>query len=124
VFAGEDVGHAPSGALLSHEEPEAGNLHIRVCEYCLERIAALKQETDIEKVRALCPDGVDATRFLRSHNSLGSEASYVEETIAFVASLLRMTVSRSFRSRTMAQNGAVTDCSLARRFSCLNDKLT
>ena len=55
--------------------------------YCLERIAALKQKTDIEKVRALCPDGVDATRFLRSHSSLGSEASHVEETIAFVASL-------------------------------------
>jgi hypothetical protein len=55
--------------------------------YCLERIAALKQKTDIEKVQALCPDGVDATRFLRSHSSLGSEASHVEETIAFVASL-------------------------------------
>jgi hypothetical protein len=38
-------------------------------------------------VEALCPDGVDATRFLRSHSSLGSEASHVEETIAFVASL-------------------------------------
>ena len=55
--------------------------------YCLERIAALKQETDIEKVRTLCPDGVDATRFLRSHSSLGSEAAHVEETIEFVASL-------------------------------------
>jgi hypothetical protein len=55
--------------------------------YCLERIAALKQKTDIDKVRALCPDGVDATRFLRSHSSLGSEASHVEETIQFVASL-------------------------------------
>jgi hypothetical protein len=55
--------------------------------YCLERIAALKQATDIEKVQALCPDGVDATRFLRSHSSLGSEVSHVEETIAFVASL-------------------------------------
>ncbi len=55
--------------------------------YCLERIAALKQETDIEKVQALCPDGVDATRFLRSHSSLGSEATHVEETIEFVASL-------------------------------------
>ena len=55
--------------------------------YCLERIAALKQEADIEKVRALCPDGVDATRFLRSHSSLGSEVAHVEETIAFVASL-------------------------------------
>ena len=55
--------------------------------YCLERIAALKEKTDIEKVRSLCPDGVDATRFLRSHSSLGSEASHVDETIEFVASL-------------------------------------
>jgi hypothetical protein len=55
--------------------------------YCLERIAALKQETDIERVRALCADGTDATRFLRSHSSLGSEVAHVEETIAFVASL-------------------------------------
>jgi hypothetical protein len=55
--------------------------------YCLERIAAFKDKTDIEKVRTLCPDGVDATRFLRSHSSIGSEASHVEETIAFVASL-------------------------------------
>jgi hypothetical protein len=51
--------------------------------YCLERIAALKQES----VQALCPDGVDATRFLRSHSCLGSEVTHVEETIAFVASL-------------------------------------
>ncbi|MDE5452335.1 hypothetical protein GWE18_05505 [Bradyrhizobium sp. CSA112] len=55
--------------------------------YCLERIAALKQKADVEKVQAMCPDGVDATRFLRSHSSLGSEASHVEETIKFVASL-------------------------------------
>jgi hypothetical protein len=55
--------------------------------YCLERIAALKQKTDIEKVQALLANGVDATRFLRSHSSLGSEAAHVEETIAFVASL-------------------------------------
>jgi hypothetical protein len=55
--------------------------------YCLERIAALKQETDIEKVRAICPPDVDTTRFLRSHSSLGSEATHVEETIKFVASL-------------------------------------
>jgi hypothetical protein len=54
--------------------------------YCLERIAALKQEADIEKVQALCPDA-DATRFLRSHSCLGSEVSHVEETIEFVASL-------------------------------------
>ncbi|MET0721003.1 MAG: hypothetical protein ABWY64_09235, partial [Tardiphaga sp.] len=55
--------------------------------YCLERIAALKQKGDIEQVQALCGDGVDVTRFLRSHSSLGSEADHVDETIAFVASL-------------------------------------
>lgn len=55
--------------------------------YCLERIAALKQKTDIEKVQALLASGIDATRFLRSHSSLGSEAAHVEETIEFVASL-------------------------------------
>jgi hypothetical protein len=55
--------------------------------YCLERIAALKDEADIAMVKAICPDGVDATRFLRSHSSLGSEASHVQETIEFVASL-------------------------------------
>jgi len=55
--------------------------------YCLERIAALKEKTDIEKVQAMCPSGIDATRFLRSHSSLGSEASHVAETIEFVASL-------------------------------------
>ena len=55
--------------------------------YCLERIAALKQKSDVEKMQALCPKGVDATRFLRSHSSLGSEVNHVEETIAFVASL-------------------------------------
>jgi len=55
--------------------------------YCLERIAALKQESDIAKVRTLCPAGVDATRFLRSHSGLGSEVTHVEETIAFVATL-------------------------------------
>lgn len=55
--------------------------------YCLERIAALKQKSDIDRVQALCPDGVDATRFLRSHSCLGSEVTHVEETIKFVASL-------------------------------------
>jgi hypothetical protein len=55
--------------------------------YCLERIAALKQESDIERVQAICPQGVDTTRFLRSHSALGSEVSHVEETIKFVASL-------------------------------------
>jgi hypothetical protein len=77
--------------------------------YCLERIAALKGEADIEKVQAICPEGVDATRFLRSHSSLGSEASHVAETIEFVASLPaedRVAVVReTYRSATIMAEG-------------------
>lgn len=77
--------------------------------YCLERIAALKEKTDIEKVQAMCPAGVDATRFLRSHSSLGSEASHVAETIEFVASLPandRITVvQETYESSLLLANG-------------------
>lgn len=55
--------------------------------YCSERIAALKPKAEVDAVQSLIPGGVDATRFLRSHSSLGSEVSHVEETIEFVASL-------------------------------------
>jgi pyrroloquinoline quinone (PQQ) biosynthesis protein C len=77
--------------------------------YCLERIAALKQQTDVEKVQAMCPNGVDATRFLRSHSSLGSEAKHVEETIEFVASLpandrIRV-VQETYESALIMANG-------------------
>lgn len=55
--------------------------------YCLERISALKQQADVDRVQALCPNGVDATRFLRTHSGLGSEVKHVEEAIQFIASL-------------------------------------
>lgn len=55
--------------------------------YCLERISALKQKADVDRVRALCPGGADATRFLRTHSGLSSEVAHVEEAIEFVASL-------------------------------------
>jgi len=55
--------------------------------YCSERIAALKPKAEVDAVQSLFQDSVDATRFLRSHSSLGSEVSHVEETIEFVASL-------------------------------------
>jgi pyrroloquinoline quinone (PQQ) biosynthesis protein C len=55
--------------------------------YCSERIAALKPESEIDAVQLLFPRGIDATRFLRSHSSLGSEVTHVEETMEFVATL-------------------------------------
>jgi hypothetical protein len=77
--------------------------------YCLERTAALKQQSDIDRVQALCPPNVDVTRFLRSHSALGSEASHVEETIEFVASLPaadRITVvQETYRSALIMSQG-------------------
>ena len=77
--------------------------------YCLERTAALKQQSDIDRVQALCPPGVDTTRFLRSHSALGSEASHVDETIEFVASLPaadRITVvQETYRSALIMSKG-------------------
>jgi hypothetical protein len=77
--------------------------------YCLERIAALKQKTDVERVRAMCPNGVDATRFLRSHSALGSEATHVKDTIEFVASLPAndriKVVQETFRSASIMAQG-------------------
>jgi pyrroloquinoline quinone (PQQ) biosynthesis protein C len=55
--------------------------------YCSERIAAVKPKSEIDAVKSLFPDGVDATRFLRSHSSLGSEISHVHETLEFVSEL-------------------------------------
>lgn len=55
--------------------------------YGSERIAALKPKAEIDALQSLFPGGVDAARFLRSHSSLGSEVSHVEETQEFVATL-------------------------------------
>ena len=55
--------------------------------YCFEYTAAMKQESEVDAMRALCPEGVDASRFLRTHSSLGSEVSHVEDLIDFIAGL-------------------------------------
>lgn len=55
--------------------------------YCFESTAAIKREPEVEALEALCPKGVRASRFLRTHSGLGSELGHVEEMIDFVASL-------------------------------------
>jgi hypothetical protein len=55
--------------------------------YCFESTAAMKRKPEVEALEALCPKGVQASRFLRTHSGLGSELSHVEEMIDFVASL-------------------------------------
>jgi hypothetical protein len=55
--------------------------------YCFEYTAALKGKPEVDAVAALCPPGIDASRFLRTHSGLGSEAGHVDDIVDFVASL-------------------------------------
>jgi hypothetical protein len=55
--------------------------------YCFESTAAWKQKPEIKALQALCPEGVDASRFARTHSGLGSEAGHVEDLIDLIASL-------------------------------------
>jgi hypothetical protein len=55
--------------------------------YSFERLAAFKSKEDVDTVRAILPPGIDATRFLRAHSSLGSEVVHAEDLIDFISSL-------------------------------------
>ncbi|MEK6209468.1 MAG: hypothetical protein AABM64_03705 [Pseudomonadota bacterium] len=55
--------------------------------YFFESSAAKRQKADVEALQALCPPGVDATRFIRAHSSLGSEVDHVKDMITFIASM-------------------------------------
>lgn len=55
--------------------------------YFFESSAAKRQKSDIDALQALCPQDIDATRFLRAHSSLGSEVDHVKDMIDFIASL-------------------------------------
>ncbi|MEO1340733.1 MAG: iron-containing redox enzyme family protein [Cyanobacteria bacterium J06635_13] len=55
--------------------------------YAMERMALGVDEKYIQKVEALLPTGVKATRCLRTHSSLGADAEHVEETVEMIAQL-------------------------------------
>ena len=55
--------------------------------YTIERLALLRGRPDIAAVQAILPPGVEATRCLRVHSAVGSDAQHVEEAIALVAGL-------------------------------------
>jgi hypothetical protein len=55
--------------------------------YCFEYTAAFKGKPEIEAFAAVCPPGVDALRFSRTHSCLGSEAGHVDDIVEFVAGL-------------------------------------
>jgi hypothetical protein len=55
--------------------------------YCFESRAAMREQGEVERLEALCPPGIDASRFLRTHSGLGSEVAHVEDMVDFVAGL-------------------------------------
>jgi hypothetical protein len=55
--------------------------------YARERPSLRLGEEYIRMVEALLPPGINATRFLRVHSSVGSDAEHVEETVEIVAEL-------------------------------------
>jgi hypothetical protein len=55
--------------------------------YTMERLAMGIGEKYIQAVEALLPSGIQATRCLRVHSSVGSDVEHVEETVEMVAGL-------------------------------------
>ena len=55
--------------------------------YAMERLALGVSEQYIENVQALLPKGVNATRCLRVHSSVGADVDHVAETVEMVAEL-------------------------------------
>ncbi len=55
--------------------------------YTMERLALGIGEKYIQRVEALLPPNIQATRCLRVHSSVGADAEHVEETVEMVAEL-------------------------------------
>lgn len=85
--------------------------------YTLERMAVGVGEEYIQKIEALFPPGVNATRCLRTHSSVGADAEHVEETVEMIAGLTsqeRVRIARAcyetaLMSFSPAYNGYMTD---------------
>ena len=56
--------------------------------YAFESTANMKGQQEVDAIKRLLPEGIDCTRFLRTHSALGRrQASHVTDLIAFIASL-------------------------------------
>jgi hypothetical protein len=55
--------------------------------YALERMSLFSTAESIAAIERLIPAGIKATRFLRVHSAVGSDAGHVAESIAFMATL-------------------------------------
>jgi hypothetical protein len=55
--------------------------------YALERMALFSTQASIAAIERLIPAGIKATRCLRVHSAVGSDARHVAESITFIATL-------------------------------------
>jgi hypothetical protein len=55
--------------------------------HTLERLALEVRRPEIDAVQALLPAGVDATRCMRVHSGIGSDAAHVDDNVALIAAL-------------------------------------
>ncbi len=55
--------------------------------FTLERLASTRSAAEVRAVQALLPPGIDATRCLRVHSGVGTDADHVEDIVALAASL-------------------------------------
>ncbi len=81
---------ALSVALVEHFASLAASPHpvgVFGYAYALERASAAFGQREIDEVEALLPAGVRATRFMRLHSAVGSDARHVEEALDFMATL-------------------------------------
>jgi hypothetical protein len=62
--------------------------------YTMERLALGVGEKYIQQVEALLPPGINTTRCLRVHSSVGADAEHVEETVEMLARISHEEVTR------------------------------
>ena len=55
--------------------------------YALERMSLFQTEDSVAAIEAILPQGVKATRCLRVHSSVGTDAHHVDESLEFIAGL-------------------------------------
>ncbi len=97
--------------------------------YALERLALERGARDIAAIEAILPHGIVATRCLRVHSAVGSDAAHVDEAVRLVAQLTageRTRVARACHETaiiycTPPANGFITEEALVQRLSALEN---
>jgi hypothetical protein len=77
-------------ALVTHLQELADGSHpvgVLGYAYALERAALFVGQAQIDATQAVCPQGVDATRGMRTHSAVGSDRAHVMALVEFIAAL-------------------------------------